>query len=57
MSEFLDLVQSSYSFAVSLISSHVTMSANKLLNRIVIPENVDYERESGDIAEDLHDYT
>ena len=37
--------------------SHVTMSANKLLNRIVIPENVDYERETGDIAEDLHDYT
>ena len=33
------------------------MSANKLLNRIVIPENVDYERESNAIASDLHDYT
>ena len=33
------------------------MSANKLLNRIVIPEHVDYERESNDIASDLHDYT
>lgn len=38
-------------------ASHVTMSANKLLNRIVIPEHVDYERESNDIASDLHDYT
>jgi class 3 adenylate cyclase len=38
-------------------ASHVTMSANKLLNRIVIPENVDYERESHAIASDLHDYT
>jgi class 3 adenylate cyclase len=38
-------------------ASHVTMSANKLLNRIVIPENVDYERESNAIASDLHDYT
>lgn len=38
-------------------ASHVTMSANKLLNRIVIPENVDYDRESNDIASDLHDYT
>jgi hypothetical protein len=33
------------------------MSANKLLNRIVIPENVDYQRESKAIASDLHDYT
>jgi len=38
-------------------ASHVTMSANKLLNRIVIPENVDYGRTSNDIASDLHDYT
>eukprot|EP00934_Nitzschia_sp_Nitz4_P004638 Nitzschia sp. Nitz4//scaffold197_size40390//30718//39231//NITZ4_007521-RA/size40390-augustus-gene-0.11-mRNA-1//1//CDS//3329540496//4628//frame0 len=38
-------------------ASHVTMSANKLLNRIVIPENVDYQRESNAIAIDLHDYT
>ena len=38
-------------------ASHVTMSANKLLNRIVIPENVGYERESNVIASDLHDYT
>ena len=27
------------------------------MNRIVIPENVDYERESKIIASDLHDYT
>jgi hypothetical protein len=33
------------------------MSATKLLNRIVIPENVDYDREANDIASDLHDYT
>lgn len=33
------------------------MSANKLLNRIVIPENVDYDRETNAIASDLHDYT
>lgn len=33
------------------------MSANKLLNRIVTPENVDYDRETNDIASDLHDYT
>jgi class 3 adenylate cyclase len=38
-------------------ASHVTMSANKLLNRIVVPENIDYERESNVIASDLHDYT
>jgi class 3 adenylate cyclase len=38
-------------------ASHVTMSANKLLNRIVVPENIDYERESNAIASDLHDYT
>jgi hypothetical protein len=33
------------------------MATNKFLNRIVIPENVDYERESSDIASDLHTYT
>jgi hypothetical protein len=38
-------------------ASHVTMSANKLLNRIVIPEVVDHERESNAITIDLHDYT
>jgi hypothetical protein len=38
-------------------ASHVTMSAMKFLNRISIPENVDYERESKAIASDLHDYT
>jgi hypothetical protein len=38
-------------------SSHVTMATNKFLNRIVIPEDVDYERESSDIASDLHAYT
>jgi hypothetical protein len=57
--ECFSLKQASYAF-LSLpfrLCSHVTMSANKLLNRIVIPENVDYERETGDIAEDLHDYT
>jgi Adenylate and Guanylate cyclase catalytic domain len=37
--------------------SHVSMATNKFLNRIVIPENVDYERESSDIASDLHTYT
>jgi class 3 adenylate cyclase len=39
-------------------ASHVTMSASKLLNRIVIPEDVDYQRKSAKaIASDLHDYT
>ena len=33
------------------------MSASKFLNRIVNPENVDYERETKAIASDLHDYT
>jgi len=39
-------------------ASHVTMSASKLLNRIVIPEDVNYQRKSAKaIASDLHDYT
>jgi class 3 adenylate cyclase len=39
-------------------ASHVTMSASKLLNRIVIPEDVNYQRKSPKaIASDLHDYT
>ena len=39
-------------------ASHVTMSASKLLNRIVIPEDVNYQRKSVKaIASDLHDYT
>lgn len=33
------------------------MSATKLLNRIVVPENIDYDRESNDVFSDLHDYT
>lgn len=37
---------------------HVTMSANKLLDRIVKPEFVNYHRESVfQIASDMHDYT
>jgi class 3 adenylate cyclase len=39
-------------------ASHVTMSANKLLRRIVKPEDVNYHRSSvSAIASDLHDYT
>jgi class 3 adenylate cyclase len=39
-------------------ASHVTMSANKLLMRIVKPEDVNYHRSSVKaIAVDLHDYT
>lgn len=39
-------------------ASHVTMSASKLLSRIVVPESVDYDRENKkDIAADLHDNT
>lgn len=39
-------------------ASHVTMSASKLLNRIVIPEQVNYQRKNVKaIASDLHDYT
>jgi hypothetical protein len=39
-------------------ASHVTMSANKLLSRIVQPEDVNYHRMSVKaIASDLHDYT
>lgn len=38
--------------------SHVAMSANKLLSRIVKPEDVNYHRTSVKaIASDLHDYT
>lgn len=37
---------------------HVTMSANKLLSRIVKPEFVNYQRDSVfAIASDMHDYT
>lgn len=33
-------------------------SVHKLLNRVVTPDEVDYQRESaGAIAEDVHDYT
>ena len=39
-------------------ASHVTMSANKLLRRIVKPEDINYHRSSfKEIASDLHDYT
>jgi class 3 adenylate cyclase len=39
-------------------ASHVTMSASKLLNRIVIPEDVNYQRNNAKaLASDLHDYT
>lgn len=39
-------------------ASHVTMSASKLLNRIVVPEDVNYQRNNAQaIASDLHDYT
>ena len=39
-------------------ANHVTMSANKLLSRIVKPEDVNYHRKSvKDITSDLHDYT
>lgn len=38
-------------------ASHVTMSATKLLNRIVIPEDVNYRKSAKAIASDLHDYT
>jgi class 3 adenylate cyclase len=39
-------------------ASHVTMSASKFLNRIIIPEDVNYQRKSAKaIASDLHDYT
>jgi hypothetical protein len=33
------------------------MSATKILNRIVVPENIDYDREKNDVLLDLHDYT
>jgi hypothetical protein len=36
----------------------VTLAVHKLLNRIVTPEDVDYERRNAKkIASDLHDYT
>jgi class 3 adenylate cyclase len=39
-------------------ASHVTMSSSKLLSRIVVPENVNYQRDNKkDIASDLHDFT
>jgi hypothetical protein len=39
-------------------ASHVTMSAVKLLNRIVVPDTVNYQATSSDaVASDLHQYT
>jgi hypothetical protein len=39
-------------------ASHVTMSAVKLLNRIVVPDTVNYQASSLDaVASDLHEYT
>jgi class 3 adenylate cyclase len=45
-------------------ASHVAMSANKLLQRIVTPDDINYEKESSDgkkrkkeIAADLHNHT
>lgn len=39
-------------------ASHVTMSATKLLNRIVVPENVNYEKNNVKaIASEIHDFT
>jgi hypothetical protein len=39
-------------------ASHVTMSAVKLLNRIVVPDTVNYQASSVDaVASDLHEYT
>lgn len=36
---------------------HVTMSIIKLLERVVIPDEIDYEGESTEIASDAHNYT
>jgi class 3 adenylate cyclase len=39
-------------------ASHVTMSVHKLLHRIVVPDQVAYDRRSAKtVAADLHDYT
>lgn len=39
-------------------ASHVTMSAIKLLNRVVVPEDIDYAKRNVDaIHADLHDYS
>jgi hypothetical protein len=39
-------------------ASHVTMSASKLLSCIVVPKNVNYQRDNKKaITSDLHDYT
>jgi class 3 adenylate cyclase len=39
-------------------ASHVTMAVHKLLNRIVTPEDVNYQRKNASkIASDLHEYT
>ena len=38
-------------------ASHVTMSVAKLLNRVVTPDEVDYDRDSLDVGMDIHNYT
>eukprot|EP00934_Nitzschia_sp_Nitz4_P008072 Nitzschia sp. Nitz4//scaffold74_size92883//42717//46457//NITZ4_004825-RA/size92883-augustus-gene-0.12-mRNA-1//-1//CDS//3329557601//8062//frame0 len=39
-------------------ANHVTLAVHKLLNRIVTPEDVDYEqRDQRKVAQSLHDYT
>eukprot|EP00934_Nitzschia_sp_Nitz4_P004019 Nitzschia sp. Nitz4//scaffold52_size167869//61271//65053//NITZ4_002272-RA/size167869-snap-gene-0.211-mRNA-1//1//CDS//3329554023//4009//frame0 len=37
--------------------SHVVMSASKLMNRIVNPEEVDYQQDPQKVAKDIHDMT
>ena len=59
--EYITIIASKYHdnpFHNFAHASHVTMSANKLLSRIVKPEDVNYHRKSVKaIASDLHDYT
>jgi hypothetical protein len=39
-------------------ASHVTMSAVKLLNRMAVPEDIEYDANNlGKVASDLHEYT
>ena len=38
-------------------ASHVTMAVAKLLNRVVTPDEVDYDRDSMDVGIDIHNYT
>lgn len=38
-------------------ASHVTMSTGKLMQRIVQPDGVDYDRNPHDVAKDVHDMT